>query len=78
MASHRTLESTPIARAKALAANTHRPVYVKGEELCQTRPRGAALTVWPNGAVSMGTANTQQTAREVERRHAQSGVTAGW
>ena len=65
----RTLDNTPISRAKAIAREKHRPVYIKGGEVILTKPRGAALTVWPNGAVSMGTANTQQTAREVERRH---------
>jgi hypothetical protein len=69
MASSCTFDTTPIARAKVLARQKHRPVYIKGGELCLAKPRGAALTVWPNGSVSLGTANTQQTAREVERRH---------
>ncbi len=69
MATFRSLDDTLIHRAKRLAREQHRPVYIKGDDLCLTRPRGNALTVWPNGSVCLGTANTQQTAREVERRH---------
>ena len=62
---------TSIDRARALARQLHRPVYIKNGEVLAARPRGGGLTVWPNGSVSMGTADTQQTAREVERRHSQ-------
>lgn len=71
MSAGSSADRSPIVRAKRLAQQLHRPVYIKGEDVTTTRPRGGGLTVWPNGSVSMGTANTQQTAREVERRHSQ-------
>lgn len=58
-----------IARAKALARSLHRPVYISEDRLTTDRPRGGGLTVWPSGSVSMGTANTAQVQRDVERRN---------
>lgn len=61
------LDSAPFDRAKQLARENRTPVYVSGDEVSLSRPKGRFLTVWPNGTVTMGSAANAE--RDLERRH---------
>jgi len=61
-----TSDALPFERAKRLAAETHRPVYIVDGELTQTKPRRPTATAWPNGTITVG--NPDAASRDIDRR----------
>ena len=62
------ISSATLARARQLARAKRRAVFIKGDEVSETRPKGnGVLAIWPNGALTLGVPSGQ-IDREV-RRH---------
>lgn len=62
------ISSATLARARKLARTKKRAVFIKGDEVSETRPRGNnVLAIWPSGAMTLGVPSGQ-IDREV-RRH---------